>query len=271
MVLVVAILLWVVCAGCGNVPEIDLIFRLKPADPAFYNTMAAQLDAPILGGNRLEILLNGQQIFPEMLAAIAGARAVLGGERYFPALAAGKSDAQAVKSSPLTGSYDTYLLYLMSIAAARKSIHITNPCFLPSDRLTQALLAAASRGVEVVLLTPGVTDWRLVYRASRRGFGPLLLGGVKLYEYQPALMNAKTMVVDDAIAVIGSTNLDNRSFALNEEINLVAYDSATARRLDEVFAEDLTHAKRVEYAAWKARPLGEKILELFTLPIEEEL
>jgi cardiolipin synthase len=197
---------------------------------------------------------------------------VLGGETYFPVLEpAGKIDAQVIKSSPLNGSFDTYLFFLMSITAAKKTIYITNPYFLPDDRLTQALLAAVARGVRVVLLTPGVIDCELVHRASRSGFGPLLLGGVKIYEYQPALMHAKTMVIDGFIATVGSTNLDNRSFALNEEIDLVAYDASIGRRLEESFAEDLKHSMEITYEAWKSRPLIEKILEGFTTPIQEEL
>ena len=94
--------------------------------------------------------------------------------------------------------------------------------------MTEALLKAASTGVRVVLLTPGKIDWMLVYRASRRGFGPLLLGGIEIYEYQPALLHAKTMVVDGIWALVGTTNLDNRSFALNEEVNLIVHDAAVA-------------------------------------------
>lgn len=84
-------------------------------------------------------------------------------------------------------------------------------------------------------------------------------------------MHAKTMVIDGFIATVGSTNLDNRSFALNEEIDLVAYDASIGRRLEESFAEDLKHSMEITYEAWKSRPLIEKILEGFTTPIEEEL
>ena len=97
------------------------------------------------------------------------------------------------------------------------------------------------------------------------------LGGVKIYEYGPALMHAKTMIVDGFMATIGSTNLDNRSFALNEEINLVVYDAHVAAQLGKHFEEDLKHSKEITYQAWNSHPLSEKILELFTLPIEEEL
>jgi cardiolipin synthase A/B len=121
------------------------------------------------------------------------------------------------------------------------------------------------------VLGPGDIDWMLVYRASRRGFGRLLLGGVELYEYQPALLHAKTMVVDGIWALVGTTNLDNRSFALNEEINLIAYDRGVAGQLEKAFYEDLKHSKKLDYETWRSRPWSEKFLELFTIPLKEQL
>lgn len=197
---------------------------------------------------------------------------VLGGESYFPVLQpTGKVHAQVVKSSPLGGSFESYMLFLLSITSARKSIYISNPYFLPDERMQEELLKAVKRGVRVVALTPGKIDHKLVYWASRSGFEPLLLGGIEIYEYQSALMHAKTMVVDSIWATVGSTNLDNRSFALNEEINLIVYDGAIAGELEKAFYEDLKHSKRLTYEAWKARPLKEKFLELFTIPIKEQL
>lgn len=111
----------------------------------------------------------------------------------------------------------------------------------------------------------------LVYRASRKGFGPLLRGAIEIYEYQPALLHAKTMVVDGMMAIVGSTNLDNRSFALNQEINLIVYDAKVAAQLENAFHEDLQHSRKLTYENWKSRPWHEKILELFTLPLKEQL
>jgi cardiolipin synthase len=197
---------------------------------------------------------------------------VLGGDLYFPALKpVGKVNAQVVKSSPLGGTYESYMLLLLSITSARKSIHLSNPYFLPDERMQEALLEAVKRGVSVVVLTPGKIDHKLVYWASRRGFEPLLLGGIQIYEYQAALMHAKTMVADAIWAHVGTTNLDNRSFALNEEINLIAYDRAVAGELEKAFADDLKHSKKLTYKDWKARPWREKFLELFTIPLKEQL
>jgi cardiolipin synthase len=197
---------------------------------------------------------------------------ILGGDLYFPALKpVGKVNAQIVKSSPLGGTYESYMLLLLSISSARKSIHLSNPYFLPDERMQEALLDAVKRGVSVVVLTPGKIDHKLVYWASRRGFEPLLLGGIQIYEYQAALMHAKTMVVDGVWAHVGTTNLDNRSFALNEEINLIAYDLAVAGELEKAFGDDLKYSKKLTYEAWKARPWREKFLEIFTIPLKEQL
>jgi cardiolipin synthase len=99
----------------------------------------------------------------------------------------------------------------------------------------------------------------------------MLLGGIQIYEYMPALMHAKTMVVDGIWATIGSTNFDNRSFALNEELNLTVYDGGVAERLHAIFHEDLKYSKKITYADWEARGLKEKFFELFSFPIRDLL
>lgn len=146
-----------------------------------------------------------------------------------------------------------------------------NPYFVPDDRMTGALVRAARRGVRVVALVPAQIDHNLVRHASRGGFGPLLLAGVEIYEYTAALLHAKTIVADGVFASIGSVNLDNRSFALNEELNLVLYDRQLAGRLEQVFADDLRHARRLTYEQWKARGLRAQALELLSTPIRRLL
>lgn len=197
---------------------------------------------------------------------------LLGGEPYFPRLKpAGKVPAQIVKSSPLGGSFQSYMLFLLSITSARKSVLITNSYFIPDERMTEALLKAAARGVRVIVLVPGKIDHKITYRASRSNYGPMLLGGIEIFEYQAALMHAKTMVVDSIWATVGSTNLDNRSFALNEELNLTVYDTAVARRMEEIFHEDLKYAKKITYEEWSSRSLAERFFELFAFPIKDQL
>lgn len=198
--------------------------------------------------------------------------ALLGGDGFFPRLEPrGNTPAQFVKSSPVGGSFQNYLLYLLSITSAKKSILITNSYFIPDERMIASLLEAERRGVRVVVLVPGKIDHKITYRASRRYYGEMLLGGVEIFEYMPALLHAKTMVVDGVWATVGSTNFDNRSFALNEELNLTLYDRSVAQHLEKEFAEDLKHSRKITYEGWEARPLKEKIFELFTFPVEEQL
>jgi cardiolipin synthase A/B len=197
---------------------------------------------------------------------------LLGGDGYFPRLEPrGKVSAQMVKSSPIGGSFQNYMLFLLSITSAKKSILITNSYFIPDDTMIDALLKAAARGVRVVVLVPGKIDHQITYRASRSNYGRMLLGGIQIFEYMASLMHAKTMVVDGVWATVGSTNFDNRSFALNEELNLTVYDSGIAQRLEEAFEQDLKYSRKITYEEWNSRGIGERIYEIFAFPVKEYL
>jgi len=200
-------------------------------------------------------------------------REMLGGPEYFPLPRrhAGDVRVQVVSSSPAGRSYAAYTMVLLAMASARLSIALTNPYFVLDERMTDALLAAAQRGVRVAALTPGKIDHNLVRSASRRDFGRLLLGGVQIFEYRAALLHAKTLVVDGAWATVGSTNLDNRSFALNEELNVAVYDRGVAARLQDVFERDLQRARRVDYGDWVNRGLKTRVQELLVLPVRDLL
>jgi cardiolipin synthase A/B len=198
----------------------------------------------------------------------------IGGPAYFPRRrldSKGDVDAQVVRSSPAGGSTAMYTVFLLALSSARQSIHITNPYFVPDEKMISTLVDAARRGVKVVLLIPGAIDHNLVRQASRSEFGRLLEGGVLIYEYKPALLHAKTMVIDGIWATVGSTNLDHRSFALNEELNVVVYDSGVARRLEDVFEQDLANSRQVTYRDWSRRSLASRFLELLSLPLREQM
>jgi cardiolipin synthase A/B len=196
----------------------------------------------------------------------------IGGDEYFPRIEpVGNITGQIVKSSPTGGSFQNYMLFLLSINSAKKSVLITNPYFIPDDVMTEALVKAAARGVRVVVLAPGKIDSELTYSTSRSHYGPLLLGGVQIYEYKASLLHAKTIVVDGVWSTIGSTNFDNRSFALNQEINLTVYDRAIAARLEQIFQEDLKYSQRITYEQWRSRSLFERVIEMFAFPIREQL
>jgi cardiolipin synthase len=196
---------------------------------------------------------------------------VLGGAAYFPHPALrGAVTAQVVHSSPAEGSFSMYTMFLLAMSSARHSIYITNPYFLPDGRMTRALTEASKRGVRVVLLLPGAIDNKIVRHASRAGFGELFEAGIEIYEYQAGLLHAKTMVIDGAWATIGSTNLDTRSFALNEEVNLVVYSKDVAVRLERVFADDLVYSRKIDPQAWRERGVVDRVLEALSLPVRHQ-
>lgn len=224
-----------------------------------------------------DVLVEGP-VVPQLQGAFAenwleATGVALGGPDYFPGAveARGNVRAQTVRSSPAGGSYAMYTMFLLAVSSAQKSIHITNPYFVPDEKMIETMVAAAQRGVRVVLLMPGKIDHNIVRQASRSELGRLLKAGVEVYEYRAALLHAKTMVIDGVWSTIGSTNLDRRSFALNDELNLVVYDREIARRLDEVFVADLKDSTRVTYEQWKNRGFVSKLLELLAVPIKDQL
>jgi cardiolipin synthase len=198
---------------------------------------------------------------------------VLGGEAYFPRPAGprGAVYAQVARSSPAGGSVAMYTTLLLAVSAARRSVLITNPYFVLDDTMREAILHAVRRGVRVAVLVPAVIDHHVVRQASRAQFGRLLRSGVEIYEYTAALLHAKTMVIDGVWATIGSTNLDNLSFAVNDELNLIVYDRGVAGVLERVFADDVRASRRVTYEAWKDRGLRARLAEWLTLPIRDLL
>jgi cardiolipin synthase len=194
---------------------------------------------------------------------------VLGGSAYFPhpIPRRGELYAQVIRSSPANGELAMYTAFLLALTSARKSITITNPYFVLDEPLTTALTAAKARGVTVRILLPGAIDHAIVRQASRAQFGPLLRAGIELYEYRAALLHAKTMVVDGVWATVGSTNLINRSFAMDDELNLVIYDAGIGSQLEQAFTEDLRHAKRVDAEKWARRGIDQRLLEVLSYPL----
>jgi cardiolipin synthase len=188
---------------------------------------------------------------------------VLHGEPYFPALnARGEQSAQMFSSSPTGGSESMHLMYLLALASATHSIHLSNSYFVPDELAVTALVAAAQRGVKVQIITPGgEIDSDVVRRASRARWGPLLEAGVLIAEYQPTMFHCKVLVVDAVLVSAGSTNFDNRSFRLNDEANLNVLSAPFARQQIEIFQRDLQRSKPVTLPAWQQRPWREKVLE----------
>ena len=198
---------------------------------------------------------------------------VLHGDRYFPELQSrGVQSAQMFTSSPTGGTDSMLLMYLMAITAAQRSIHLANAYFVPDDLAIKALVAASRRGVQVRIITPGpVIDSEIVRSASRANWGELLQANVQIAEYQPTMFHVKSMVVDELLVSVGSTNFDNRSFRINDEANLNVFDAALALRQIEIFDEDWKRAKPVTFEMWQQRPLREKMTERITSLLRSQL
>ena len=188
---------------------------------------------------------------------------VLHGADYFPGLAsAGSELAQFFISSPGGGGESMQLLYLMSIAAAARSIHLSAAYFVPDDNEVRMLVAAAKRGVRVQLVVPGhETDSSIVRRASRSTWGKLLQAGVEIHEYQPTFFHCKVMVVDGVWTSVGSTNFDNRSFTVNDEANLNVFDAGFAAEQVKIFEADRARSRRITLEEWQNRPWTERLWE----------
>ncbi len=188
---------------------------------------------------------------------------VLHGSEYFPELKpVADQFAQVFRSSPGEGAESVRLMYLLSIASARKSIYIGNAYFVPDDLSIATMVGALKRGVKIRLLVPGKkTDSAPVRWASRSRWGELLKAGALIYEYQPTMYHCKVMIVDGLWVSVGSTNFDSRSFRLNDEANLNIYDRGLAVRQVEVFEDDLKKSRQITYEEWQHRPWWEKLLE----------
>jgi len=190
---------------------------------------------------------------------------LLTGLDYFPEVEpAGSQLTQVIKSSPSEGSSTVKLLYIISIVSATKSIYISNAYFVPDRDTIRALEGAVRRGVDVRVIVPGEnTDVPLVRQASRVHYESMLRRGIRIFEYQPTMMHAKTMVADGLWTTIGSSNFDDRSFRLNDEVNVNVHDAATARQMETIFFEDLARSREITLRKWFKRGVFAKLKERF--------
>jgi cardiolipin synthase len=202
-----------------------------------------------------------QAVFNDNWLKVKGT--VLDEQTYFPALEpVGDTAAQMFSSSPTGGSESMRLMYLLAIAAAERSIDLAASYFVPDELTRRTMRDALARGVQIRVILPGEhIDVDAVRSASRADWGELLEAGAEIYEYSPTMYHCKIMIVDRYMVSVGSTNFDNRSFALNDEANLNLYDPAFAERMTEVFDRDLSRSRRVTLEDWRRRPLRERIKE----------
>jgi cardiolipin synthase len=174
----------------------------------------------------------------------------------------GATAAALLYTSPTLGSTAAERFFALSIAGARKTLYITNSYFAPDRNFIDLLATAARRGVDVRILTAGQrTDVPIVRLAGRAWYDTLLDAGVRLYEWQPTTLHAKTFVVDGEWSTVGSMNFDNRSMALNDEATLMVLDRAIGQQMNRIFLDDLQHAQEITVKAFRTRSWLQSIAE----------
>jgi cardiolipin synthase len=174
----------------------------------------------------------------------------------------GSMIAGLLHASPSVGSTEAERFFAYSIASARKTLYITNSYFVPDREIRTMIANAARRGVDTRILTVSAeTDVKSTWYAGRARYEELLHAGVRIYEYQPVMMHAKTLTVDGRWAAVGSMNADNRSLSLNEETVLMMLDQQAARTLERQFLDDLDFAKEIRLEEFGRRGRIERLKE----------
>ncbi len=191
--------------------------------------------------------------------------ALLTGDAFFPKEifdSVGTKVAGFMHTVPSVGSTPAERYLALSIACARKTLYITNSYFVPDEQFRNLLKDAVKRGVDVRVVTAGQkSDVKTTVYAGRWYYEELLKAGVRIYEYKPTMMHAKTLVADGLWSSVGSMNFDNRSMAFNNEANLDVLDAKFGTTMDSVFMDDVAHSKQIELATWEQRAWYEKVLE----------
>jgi len=229
--------------------------------PAWRDTMA-RIDGPVVAALQGVAAENWLECCGEILT----------GPDYFPSLTtAGDATAFVVKSSPSDRATASRVTFQMLMEAADHSIHISTPYFLPDRALRRALQESARRGVAITVIVPGrQTDQKWVRLASRRMWGQLLEAGVRIFEYRETMTHMKLLVADELWSVLGTTNIDNRSFEHNDEVNVAMRDRGLAARLLEDYARDLSDSREITLERWRRRPAWEKFVGPFVWILERQ-
>jgi cardiolipin synthase len=239
-------------AFVGGAGIADWWMKATSADaPAWRDTMV-RLEGPIVSAL--------QGVFVENWLECCGE--ILSGPEFFPRLnRAGHTNAIVVKSSPSDRATVSRVAFQVLIEGSQKQVRISTPYFLPDRTLRSALAGTAKRGVRMTVIVPGPrTDQRWVRIASRRNYGELLAAGVRIFEYQPSMTHVKALLVDDHWAIVGTTNIDNRSFEHNDEINVALLDESINKRLLRDFERDLEASHEVTLDMWTRRPWWERMI-----------
>jgi cardiolipin synthase len=223
-------------------------------DKKHYRDTGLRIEGPVV--NRL------QAAFTENWIEETGE--VPADDKFFPRLPpVGTTPAHVAYTSPTGSISSVQILYYLAIKAAKREILIQNPYLLPDRAAIDALQEAVARGVDVRIMVPSddATDNAIVQHASHHHFGTLLKRGVKIWEYERTLLHQKVIVIDGLWSSVGSTNFDDRSFQLNDEINVGVLDPQIAQQLRAAFAGDVQHARQRRFEEWQDRSAWHKLVD----------
>jgi len=219
---------------------------------ARWRDMMARIEGPVVSDIAGIVAENWLECCGEILT---------GPETYKPRRQAGDVAAFAIKSSPADRATASRALFQTLIECAHDTIVVATPYLLPDKAFRRAIRRTVRRGVQMSVIVPGPhTDQKWVRLASRRMYGQLLDAGVRIFEYEPGMTHVKALLVDDLWAIIGTTNLDNRSFEHNDEVNVAFRNAGIARRIGCDLSADMARSREVHLDEWRRRPLWEKLV-----------
>lgn len=222
--------------------------------PGFWRETQARITGPVVRQMQAVFAANWLQTTSRLLT----------GPDYYPeSTPTGQAPAHCFMSGPDERPENARLSYLLAIASARKSIQLSHAYFIPDDLAIAMLLAARERGVRIEVIVPLKNDSRIGRAAARSRWGELLAAGVEFHTFLPALYHCKMMIVDDVFLTLGSVNFDNRSFSINDEVNINVVDRATARAFQVTFEEDRANSRPLTDAEFRDRSLFTKISDQF--------
>jgi cardiolipin synthase len=238
-------------AFVGGAGVADWWFKRTRGKP-MWRDMMARIEGPIVSNIQGVVAENWLECCGEIMTGV---------QTYQSDHAQGSSPAFAIKSSPSDRATVSRVLFQMLVESAASRVLIATPYFLPDKAFRRAFVRTAKRGVEIMVIVPGRhTDQRWVRLASRRMWGGLLEAGVRIFEYGSGMTHVKALLVDDLWSVIGTTNVDNRSFEHNDEVNVAVRDEAVTARIAADFRNDLSQSREVTLADWERRPIWEKLI-----------
>lgn len=237
------------------------------SEPPPWRDCVLRVTGPIVAGLQAVFAENWLEAAGELLVgADAFSDSEVSGKRWTDTMISGLT----VGSTPTAGlSTRARMLVQFMLASARETIDLSSPYFVPDLGIRRELLAARARGVRVRVITGGpYSDHGIVRRAGRRRYGALLEAGVEIAEYRTRMMHAKVLLVDRHWSVVGSTNIDHRSFGLNDEVNLVICNEALWTQLHDSFEQDLNNSDALDLASWHRRAWSERLLATLGRVIE---